>query len=379
MPQPTPAASVQGISIRVTRLNDEGELLGGPYDSFTTSAFIRVSFTPEYEDGEEITEKAADGTLCISYKAPSTLKRMNLEVAVCNPDPELTNLLSGGLLLSGQDTNNNEVAKGWASALVGEDPSGNGVAIEVWSRAIINGKPVSGTPYFHWVFPMVKARLSGDRVIENGLLATTFEGFGEGNINFRSGPDQSWQWPAAVDRPYLYAYSAWAPQGLNGFYTWTPAVTPGLATESAPAPLSYAPSPGTNTLKATDPYPYRDDFDVDQIVSVRDYTPDDSGEYTYPHPADEGTVQNAPSSADVVQNAVTYAQRVQPVEVTVSQVVPADPQITASDAANAQKLYYKGYTPAAGVEPWEPGESFTVGTFEFHWDGGAWAPGEVPA
>ena len=52
------AASVQGISIRVTRLNDEGELLGGPSDSFTTSAFIRVSFTPEYEDGEATAQPA---------------------------------------------------------------------------------------------------------------------------------------------------------------------------------------------------------------------------------------------------------------------------------------------------------------------------------
>ena len=100
--------------------------------------------------------------------------------------------------------NADEVAKGWASAQVGEDPSGYGVAVETWSKAIDNGKEVG---FFHWVFPFVKTRLTGDRVIENGLLATTFEGFGLGNINFRNGPDGAWNWPAATDRPYLYARS----------------------------------------------------------------------------------------------------------------------------------------------------------------------------
>ena len=48
------AASIQGVSIRVTRLDANGNLLNGPGDSYTTSAFMRVSFTPEYEEGDEI-------------------------------------------------------------------------------------------------------------------------------------------------------------------------------------------------------------------------------------------------------------------------------------------------------------------------------------
>ena len=52
------AASIQGVSIRVTRLDANGALLNGENDVYTTSAFIRASFTPEYESGDEITEKA---------------------------------------------------------------------------------------------------------------------------------------------------------------------------------------------------------------------------------------------------------------------------------------------------------------------------------
>ncbi len=218
------AASIQGVSIRVTRLDAAGNLLTGPQDSYTTSAFMRISFTPEYEEGDEITEKGANGVVCVSYKAPDTLKRITMELAICEPDPELSALLSGGLLLrknigTANDPDNKSV--GWAAPGVGDDPAGNGVAVEAWSHAVTGGKRNGVLPYFHWVFPYAKFRQSGDRVIENGLLANTFEGYGLGNINFKSGIDGRWEFPVAAERPYAYARSSWAPVGLRGFYTWT--------------------------------------------------------------------------------------------------------------------------------------------------------------
>lgn len=217
------AASIQGVSIRVTRLDANGNLLNGPGDSYTTSAFMRVSFTPEYEEGDEITEKSANGSVCVTYKSPDTLKRITMELAICEPDPELTSLISGGLLLRknlGTFASPDKKSVGWAAPAVGDDPAGNGVAIEVWSLAIKDGKKSSTLPYFHWVFPYAKLRQSGDRVIENGLLANTFEGYGLGNINFGDGIDDRWEFPVAAERPYSYARTTWAPTGRNGFYTW---------------------------------------------------------------------------------------------------------------------------------------------------------------
>ena len=307
------AASVQGAAIRVTRLNAAGSLLNGALDSYTTSAFIRMSFTPEYEDGEEITEKAADGTVCVSYKAPDRLKRATMELAICEPDPELSALLAGGVLLSknlssataqpvtettstaststafivmtvghgisagdnvtvegllpatlngikrvtattsttveyaysgtaltaggitgtGLVTLRDDTSVGWAAPAIGDDPSGNGVAIEVWSHAVANGKRAAVNPYFHWIFPYARLRQSGDRVIENGMLANTFEGYGIGNTAFGTGPDTRWEWSEVTDRPYAYARSSWSPSQYHykGFYkNWitdsAPSVTP---------------------------------------------------------------------------------------------------------------------------------------------------------
>jgi hypothetical protein len=212
------------VAIRVTRLDASGNLLTEPGDSYTTSAFLRASFTPEYEEGDEIVEKSADGTVCVSYKAPDTLKRITMELAMCEPDPELTALLSGGLLLRknfGTFASPDNESIGWAAPAVGDDPAGNGVAIEVWSFAVKDGKRATTNPYFYWVFPYAKLRQSGDRVIENGMLATTFEGYGLGNRNFESGVDGRWEFPVAAERPYSYARASWAPVGLQGFYTWT--------------------------------------------------------------------------------------------------------------------------------------------------------------
>jgi hypothetical protein len=209
------AASIQGVSIRITRLDAAGNLLNGPGDSYVTSAFMRVSFTPEYEEGDEITEKNANGVVCVTYKSPDVLKRITMELAICEPDPEITSLISGGLLLR---KGNQSI--GWAAPGVGDDPAGYGVAVEVWSHAIANGKKSTTLPYFHWVFPYAKLRQSGDRVIENGMLATTFEGYGLGNVNFNNGPDGRWEFDVAAERPYSYARATWAPQGLKGFYTW---------------------------------------------------------------------------------------------------------------------------------------------------------------
>lgn len=217
------AASIQGVSIRVTRLDASGNLLNAAGDSYTTSGFLRLSFTPEYEEGDEMTEKGADGTVCVTYKSPDTLKRITMELAICEPDPELTQLISGGLLLRknlGTYASPARKSIGWSSPATGDDPAGNGVAIETWSFAIIDGKKAATLPYFHWVFPYAKLRQSGDRVIENGMLATTFEGYGLGNTNFSDGLDERWEFPVATERPYSYARSYWAPTGRKGFYRW---------------------------------------------------------------------------------------------------------------------------------------------------------------
>jgi hypothetical protein len=140
-----------------------------------TSGFISASFAPELTTGDEIETKAADGSVCVTWKADDSLKRLTFNLALCNVDPEAIKLLAGGSLLvdAGAD------AIGYSSAPIGST-IGNPVCIEVWSIRNVGGKPGS-PPYYHWVFPYVKVRYDGEREFSNTALANTFTGQALGN------------------------------------------------------------------------------------------------------------------------------------------------------------------------------------------------------
>lgn len=206
------AASIQGVALRVTKLDGAGAPIVGTAASFVTSAFMRFSFTPEYTDGDEIEEKGADGNICVYYKMPDTLKRVTFELAICTPDPELTALLIGGNLIT-----ESGATIGYSAPETGTDGAPNGVSIEVWSRAIVGGKPAATNPYWRWVFPYAKARLSGDRALENGLMANVFSGYALGNAGWDDGPQNDWDY--SVDRAFQYARTDDAPTGMNAYQT----------------------------------------------------------------------------------------------------------------------------------------------------------------
>jgi hypothetical protein len=206
------ASAVAGMAIRLTRLGADGAPIIGASASYVTKKFVSLGFTPEYETGDEFTTKAADGTVCASWKAPDTLKRVTLSIALCDPDPEFTEMIAGGTLLSAGGK-----SVGWKAPLVGVDATPYGVAIEVWSIANVGGRQASVNPYWHFVFPYAQMHMAGERAIQNDLMATSFEGWAVGNPSFGDGPAAP-LWPFASDAPIAYARTTTIPVG-TGYQT----------------------------------------------------------------------------------------------------------------------------------------------------------------
>ncbi len=204
------AASIQAVALRVTKLGPTGAPLIGTKSSFVTKAFTQISFTPEYDEGEEVTTKNAAGEICIHYKMPDTLKQVTLELAICNPDPEIYEILNGGTIIMDETDTTRPI--GYVAPPKGVDPTPNGVSIEVWSRAIVNSKPAASLPYWQWVFPFAKVRMSGDRALENGAMANTFSGYGNGNDDWDGGPGD---WPYPSTSSFAYARVATAPTQMG--------------------------------------------------------------------------------------------------------------------------------------------------------------------
>lgn len=208
MAQLDQALSIMGKAIRITRLTAAGNPVVGTDASYVTKAFSSVSFTPNYEEGQQIQVTNASGGKCLSYRLPDTLENVSLELSVCAPGPELTEILTGGSILS-KTINSAETSVGFGLNKIGatarEDGS-SGVSIEVWSAAAEGDHDAYTHPYWRWVFPKAEIRPSGSRVIESeNALANTYEGTVVGNINFGTGPDGKWEWPSDTDRPVLWS------------------------------------------------------------------------------------------------------------------------------------------------------------------------------
>lgn len=226
------ASSVQGVMARITRLTVDGSI-DEDYPSFVTKGYISASFSPEFEDGEEISEKNASGEVCISWKGDDSLTRIGFNLALCTPDPEASALLAGGkVIVACADDIPNDVATGdvigYSSPAIGATV-GNPVAIEIWSIANVGGKPATGYPYWHWAFPYVKVRYEGDREFSNGALANEFTGQGLGNDALAEGDGLEYAeanefgaaaYAEALMNPFSYVRAAELPtEGWSGALT----------------------------------------------------------------------------------------------------------------------------------------------------------------
>ena len=104
---------------------------------------------------------------------------------------------------------------GWGAPIIGEAiDEDSALAIEVWSRAIVNGRPAPTRPYFHWLWPYATLRLEGERALENGLMAHVFSGHSVGNPEWAPGvPDPSW--PVHTRSSVGFVRTDDAPLGIN--------------------------------------------------------------------------------------------------------------------------------------------------------------------
>jgi hypothetical protein len=264
---------------------------------YLTGGFISFQFTPEYSEGDEIEIKNAAGETCVYYKLPDTLKNVGLSLSICDPDPILTQMLVGGEVLTAAGTSAfapagtdpaDLVAVGYASEMAGAVANPNGVAVEVWADAVVNGRSANRAPFWHYLFPSAAFRLDGDRVVENGNLATAFAGTGTGNESFGSGPNMDlagvtpappegafdWRFPAHTDRPFLYTRSFHAPLGLKGQFDNLGVPIVGIL---AGDPATFSPANATRPANLTDLQSMgalgnTDAWGANEYVTLRDNT-----------------------------------------------------------------------------------------------------------
>lgn len=224
------AGSLFALGMRVTKLNPDGSPMVGDRTSYVTDSLIQAQLGLEYEDGDEIVQKNGSGVICLTYKAPDSLKRGTISaLQVCTPDPNILSFMTGGRVLQRGDR---EV--GYGAPEVGSDPNPDGFSLEMWTRAVIDGAYAG---YFWWVVPRANVRPTDSWTLSGSdPLVPEFEGSSTQNPNWLDGPNNDWEFPS--DRVWQFVETSTLPDLTPGFH-------PVLA---QPTVASLAVTPPTNPL-----------------------------------------------------------------------------------------------------------------------------------
>jgi len=186
------AGSLFALGVRVCKLAADGSVPTGATNCYVSQSMIKIDIGLDYNTPNAVTQNNGSGALCMSYQAPSTVKGGTLKnFTICEPDPNLLQFLLGGTVIEGTGSPAPDI--GYQAPAVGVAPVPNGVSIEFWTRAILNGAVAASLPYLHWVLPRATINLSSEFTAEEGNpLLPVFDGTLAENSMWGTGPNSAW-------------------------------------------------------------------------------------------------------------------------------------------------------------------------------------------
>jgi hypothetical protein len=109
-------------------------------------------------------------------------------------------------------------AIGWRAPEVNVSPVPNGVAVEAWANAITNNATDATFPYWHFIWPRCKFRLSDTFTLAaDNIAIPAFTAVCEQNANFGDGPVGDIAIP--TDRVWQFVRETTNPTDVSGFVT----------------------------------------------------------------------------------------------------------------------------------------------------------------
>jgi hypothetical protein len=181
--------SVYALGLRAARLAPNGAPLVGAGNAYVTDNLVRLDFTLSYREPDAVERTNGTGRACMYYAPPATVQSLTVDaLELCYPDPELEEFLNGGDVIA----DNDDDPIGYAAPEVGSDPSGDGLALELWSAAMHDEGYDDAFPYERWLFPREALRQSGTRTIGPDPMAVGFEGTGRQNSGYGNGAFNDW-------------------------------------------------------------------------------------------------------------------------------------------------------------------------------------------
>lgn len=167
-------APVRGRRLRVTRLDNCGRPVYGDDSVVVTKGFITASFTSNTAESDEINVTNASGETCIFEPSVASFNGYNIELTLCDVDPELVTLLTGQTNVV--DAFGNIVGFDIETGVSLNDVS---YAFELWTgvanAASCDTDGAQGS-FGYMLLPFMQGGILGDFTVENGAVNFTITG-----------------------------------------------------------------------------------------------------------------------------------------------------------------------------------------------------------
>ncbi len=180
------ASSILACGMRVTLLDDVGNVANQADNSYVTNNLVQIGVDPNIQTGAEPTLPGGCACLIANAKFPNLLKRFDFAIALGQLDVQLMSLMTGGALIS---SGSNAIGMDWPdSGITCGATAPPKVALEVWSYVWVGNAQSTVLPYWHWVWPMTQWQIGSAVLNGTDFFQPALTGFSLGNPAWGHGP-----------------------------------------------------------------------------------------------------------------------------------------------------------------------------------------------
>lgn len=180
-------SSILACGLRVTLLDDEGDVANQSNNYYVTDNLLSIATTPEIEEGNDNTLKSGCACIIATAKFPDLLKRFRFEINLGALEPALISLMTGGAIRLDDSDTPVPIGWDWPVQISCADTPPPKLALEVWSDNWENDHQSPTLPYIHWVWPMTQWQI-GPSQLNQDFAPMVLTGFSIGNNRWGHGP-----------------------------------------------------------------------------------------------------------------------------------------------------------------------------------------------
>jgi len=170
-------------SIRITKVDAQGNVAPSPDNSYVTDNPLSITLTPNIETGNTVSVRNGCGCSVARFKFNDIFNWFDFTLATAALEPEMMAMMLGAdTIADGADV----VGLAFPES-VACDEDEPAVALEFWTKHVVGSGQDGTFPWVHWVFPKTVWQLS-DNSFQEDATQPTLTGFSRTNALWGRGP-----------------------------------------------------------------------------------------------------------------------------------------------------------------------------------------------